>query len=46
EGWLEVKPGRNSRYGRFSVISKDIEELTPENVVPVAEEKPSRGLVL
>lgn len=44
EGWLEVKPGRNSRYGRFSVISKDIEELTPENVVPAAEEKPSQLL--
>lgn len=44
EGWLEVKPGRNSRYGRFIVISKDIEELTPENVGTAAEEKPSQLL--
>lgn len=45
EGWLEVKPGRNSRYGRFLVVSEDIQGLIPEKVSPSAsiiEEKPSQ----
>lgn len=45
EGWLEVKPGRNSRYARFVVVSLANEELTPEKVIPTAE-KPNPPLEL
>lgn len=34
EGWLEVKPGRNSRYARFFVASLAVEEVTPEEATP------------
>ena len=45
EGWLEVKPGRNSRYGRFLIVAKEIVGLIPEKVIlpaSVIEEKPSQ----
>lgn len=45
EGWLVVKPGRNSRYGRFLIVAKEIVGLIPEKVIPpasVIEEKPSQ----
>lgn len=35
DGWLEIKPGRNSRYARFRVISiSEAEPETPEEAIP------------
>lgn len=35
EGWLEIKPGRNTRYGRFHVVSA--QESTETETVQDAE---------
>ena len=40
DGWLEIKPGRNSRYARFRVLS--ISETVPQ---AVKEESPFKETV-
>lgn len=32
EGWIEVKPGRNSRYARFQVKAQQTQESPPEEM--------------
>jgi DNA-binding MarR family transcriptional regulator len=42
EGWLEVKPGRNSRYARFRVMSQQGEPISEQyslNEIPALHEE-------
>lgn len=34
EGWLEIKPGRNTRYGRFHVVSAQESTKTAQDAEP------------
>jgi DNA-binding MarR family transcriptional regulator len=46
EGWLDVKHGRNTRYGRFLVTSMQVQEPNPEEVSPSEEEKKSESSLI
>lgn len=47
EGWLQVKPGRNSRYGVFKLLKQDAQEeqtpAAPESFKPDQEALPEQS---
>ena len=45
EGWLEVKPGRNTRYARFIILSQAASESTPEETAKIAEKTSQNPLL-
>ncbi|AHF06759.1 IclR family transcriptional regulator [Desulfitobacterium metallireducens DSM 15288] len=46
EGWLEIKPGRNTRYGRFQVVlvQKSIENVQDAELPVMSEVTPPESL--
>lgn len=46
DGWLEIKPGRNSRYARFRVLSiSEAEQQTLEEEAPSKESVNTQSII-